>query len=102
MLEDDHAEDAYMYFSQAYALCDDNPKYCLSLAEWFYDKEQYNEALPLMEKLTKLRPKNIDYLVSLAHVQLKLNLRAEAKQSLLNAQELEPMNITLKQYLKSL
>jgi thioredoxin-like negative regulator of GroEL len=100
-LHDEKIEDAYIYFMQAYTLCDDNPKYCLSLAQRYYDQEQYEQSLPLMEKLVKLRPKNIDYRVSLAHVQLKLNMRAEAKQSLLNAQEIEPMNLTLKQYLKA-
>lgn len=101
-LEEGNREDAYVYFSKAYALCDDNPTYCLSLAQRFYDQGDYQSALPMMEKVVKLRPKQIDYLVSLSHVQLKLGLRDEAKQSLLRAQELDPMNIALKQYLKAL
>jgi cytochrome c-type biogenesis protein CcmH/NrfG len=55
-----------------------------------------------MEKMIKLRPKSIEYLVSLSHVQHKMGLRDNAKQSLLRALELDPMNITIKQYLKSL
>lgn len=101
-LEEGNGEDAYVYFSKACSLCDDNPKYCLSLAQRYYDQEDYEQALPMMERVVKLRPKNIDYLVSLSHVQLKLGMREEAKQSLLRAQELDPMNITLKQYLKAL
>lgn len=101
-LEEWHTDDAYVYFKQAYTLCDDNPKYCFSLAQWYYDKDDLENALPLMEKMVKLRPKNIDYLVSLSHVQHKIWLRDEAKQSLLRALELDPMNITLKNYLKAL
>ncbi len=100
--EEWHTEDAYVYFKQAYALCDDNPKYCFSLAQWYYDNDDLENALPLMEKMVKLRPKNIDYLVSLSHVQHKIWLRDEAKQSMLRALELDPMNLTLKNYLKAL
>ncbi len=100
--EEWHSEDAYVYFKQAYTLCDDNPKYCFSLAQWYYDNDDLENALPLMEKMVKLRPKNIDYLVSLSHVQHKIWLRDEAKQSMLRALELDPMNLTLKNYLKAL
>ncbi|MEI7478505.1 MAG: tetratricopeptide repeat protein [bacterium] len=31
-------EDAYVYLHQAYNSCDDNPKYCFSLAQWYYDQ----------------------------------------------------------------
>ncbi len=99
-IEEWHIEDAYVYFKQAYTLCDDNPKYCFSLAQWYYDNDDLDNALPLMEKMVKLRPKNIDYLVSLSHVQHKIGMNEEAKQSLLRALELDPMNITLKNYLK--
>jgi tetratricopeptide (TPR) repeat protein len=95
-------EDAYLYLQQAYVACDDNPKYCFSLAQWYYDHDALDQALPLMEKMVKLRPKNIDYIVSLSHVQHKMWLTDQAKQSLLRALELDPMNITLKNYLKAL
>lgn len=94
-------DDAYLYLQQAYAACDDNPKYCFSLAQWYYDHDALDQALPLMEKMVKLRPKNIDYLVSLSHVQHKMGMSDQAKQSLLRALELDPMNVTLKNYLKS-
>jgi tetratricopeptide (TPR) repeat protein len=93
-------EDAYLYLQQAYATCEDNPKYCFSLAQWYYDHDALDQALPLMEKMVKLRPKNIDYLVSLSHVQHKMGMLDQAKQSLLRALELDPMNVTLKNYLK--
>jgi tetratricopeptide (TPR) repeat protein len=97
-----HAEDAFVHFQQAYAYCEDNPKYCFSLAQRYYDAWDLEQALALMEKMVKLRPKSIEYLVSLSHVQHKMGLRENAKQSLLRALELDPMNITIKQYLKSL
>lgn len=95
-------EDAYLYLQQAYATCEDNPKYCFSLAQWYYDHDALDQALPLMEKMVKLRPKNIDYIVSLSHVQHKMWMIDQARQSLLRALELDPMNVTLKNYLKSL
>lgn len=95
-------EDAYLYLQQAYATCEDNPKYCFSLAQWYYDHDALDQALPLMEKMVKLRPKNIDYIVSLSHVQHKMWMVDQARQSLLRALELDPMNVTLKNYLKSL
>ena len=95
-------EDAYLYLQQAYATCEDNPKYCFSLAQWYYDHDALDQALPLMEKMVKLRPKNIDYIVSLSHVQHKMWMIEQARQSLLRALELDPMNLTLKNYLKSL
>lgn len=95
-------EDAYLYLQQAYATCEDNPKYCFSLAQWYYDHDALDQALPLMEKMVKLRPKNIDYIVSLSHVQHKMWMTEQARQSLLRALELDPMNVTLKNYLKSL
>jgi tetratricopeptide (TPR) repeat protein len=67
-----NTEDAYLYLQQAYAACDDNPKYCFSLAQWYYDHDALEQALPLMEKMVKIRPKNIEYLVSLSHVQYKM------------------------------
>ena len=95
-------EDAYLYLQQAYATCEDNPKYCFSLAQWYYDHDALDQALPLMEKMVKLRPKNIDYIVSLSHVQHKMWMSDLARQSLLRALELDPMNVTLKNYLKAL
>lgn len=95
-------EDAYLYLQQAYATCEDNPKYCFSLAQWYYDHDALDQALPLMEKMVKLRPKNIDYIVSLSHVQHKMWMSDVARQSLLRALELDPMNVTLKNYLKAL
>lgn len=97
-----NTEDAYLYLQQAYAACDDNPKYCFSLAQWYYDHDALEQALPLMEKMVKIRPKNIEYLVSLSHVQYKMWMIDQARQSLLRALELDPMNVTLKNYLKAL
>ena len=97
-----HIEDAFVHFQQAYSYCEDNPKYCFSLAQRYYDADDLEQSLPLMEKMIKLRPKSIEYLVSLSHVQHKMWLRDNAKQSLLRALELDPMNIAIKQYLKSL
>lgn len=54
-----------------------------------------------MEKMVKLRPKNIEYLVSLSHIQHKIGMYEDAKESLLRALELDPMNVQLKQYLKA-
>ncbi|MEI7478506.1 MAG: hypothetical protein WCJ81_08830 [bacterium] len=59
------------------------------------------QSLPLMEKMVKLRPKNIEYLVSLSHIQHKIGMYEDAKESLLRALELDPMNVQLKQYLKA-
>jgi tetratricopeptide (TPR) repeat protein len=42
-LEEWNKEDAYVYFSKACALCDDNPAYCLALAQRYYDEEQYDQ-----------------------------------------------------------
>lgn len=95
-------DDAFAYLQQAYTLCDDNPKYAYSLAQRHYDHEDLQAALPLLEKITKLRPKNIDYLVSLSHLQHKIGDREGAKNSILRALELDPINMTLKHYLKSL
>lgn len=95
-------DDAFAYLQQAYILCDDNPKYAYSLAQWYYDHQDFESALPLLEKVTKLRPTNIDYLVSLSHLQHKMWDREGAKNSILRALELDPMNVTLKNYLKSL
>jgi len=94
-------EDAYVYLHQAYNSCDDNPKYCFSLAQWYYDQWALEQSLPLMEKMVKLRPKNIEYLVSLSHIQHKIGMYEDAKESLLRALELDPMNVQLKQYLKA-
>lgn len=95
-------DDAFAYLQQAYTLCDDNPKYAYSLAQRYYDHDDFQSALPLLEKITKLRPKNIDYLVSLSHLQHKIWDLDGAKNSILRALELDPMNMTLKHYLKSL
>lgn len=101
-IEDKQQDEAFAYLKQAHTLRDDNPKYAYSLAQWYYDHDDLQAALPLLEKTTKLRPKNIDYLVSLSHLQHKIWDRDGAKDSILKALELDPMNVTLKQYLKSL
>ncbi len=101
--EDKQGNDhAFAYLQEAYQLCQDNPKYAYSLAQWYYDHDDLQSALPLLDKITKLRPKNIDYLVSLSHLQYKIWDREGAINSMRRALELDPMNVTLKQYLKSL
>lgn len=100
--EDASGEEAFAYLQKAYTLCSDNPKYSYTLAQWYYDHDDLESAIPLMEKITKLRPNNIDYLVSLSHMQLKTGDRDGARHSILRALEIEPLNNTLKNYLKAL
>lgn len=101
-IEDGQSDEAFAYLQQAYNQAKDNPKYCYSLAQRYYDQGDLEAALPLMERIVKLRPNSIDYLVSLSHMQHKLWDREGAKQSILKALELDPLDVKLKQYLKAL
>lgn len=55
-------------FQKCIKLKDDKPKYYVSLVDVHIMQESRYDAMFLLEKLHKLRPANIDYMVSIAMV----------------------------------
>jgi cytochrome c-type biogenesis protein CcmH/NrfG len=46
----------------------ENPRYLMTKAEILYQREQLDDVAQLLEKITKLRPSNTEYMFALAKI----------------------------------
>jgi tetratricopeptide (TPR) repeat protein len=101
-LFENQLETAKLLVEKAIILKDDNPKYYISLVEILYQLWNLKDAIKALEKVLKLRPTHIDYLLWIATLHEENSEPTKAIIYYSKIIELDPMHEIAKAKLKEL
>jgi tetratricopeptide (TPR) repeat protein len=83
---------AKLFIKRAININNKNPKYYVTLAEIHYSEDNMVGSIDAMEKALKLRPHNVNYLLSLASLYEEVGNLDMAKKYYFKVLEIEPGN----------